>query len=57
MDTVIQQENKQREENIKLTQENRKLKGTQQTANRAAARASNTQANVNEQETRLRRAS
>lgn len=56
MDTVIQQENKQREESIKLTQEQQKTEGTQQTANRAAARVSNTQANVNEQETRLRSA-
>lgn len=56
MDTVIEQENKQRSENIKLTQEKQKTEGTQQTANRAAARASNTQADVNEQEQRLRRA-
>lgn len=56
MDTVIEQQNKQRSEDIKLTQEKQKTEGTQQSANRAAARASNSQADVNEEEKRLRRA-
>ena len=56
MDTVIEQQNRQREEDIKLTKEKQKTEGTQQSANVAAARASNTQADVNEEEKRLRRA-
>ena len=41
MDTVIQQENQQREESIKLTQEKQKTERTSQSANTASARASN----------------
>lgn len=47
MDTQIQQENKQRAEDIKLTQEKQRTEKTSQSANTAAARASNSQADVN----------
>lgn len=46
MDIQIQQENKQREEGIKLTQEQQKTQQTQQTANKAAANASNASADL-----------
>ena len=41
MDIQIEQENKQRSENIKLTQEKQKTERTSQSANTASARASN----------------
>lgn len=47
MDIQISQENKQREESIKLTQEKQKTEKTSQSANVASARASNTQADIN----------
>lgn len=53
MDTVIEQQNRQREEDIKLTQEKQKTEGTQQTANRAAAKASQSQATLNEHQQQL----
>lgn len=56
MDTQIKQENKQREESIKLTQEQQKTQQTQQGANVAAANASNTQADVNRAVRRLQSA-
>lgn len=56
MDTQILQENKQRAENIKLTQEKQKTEKTAQTANKAAANASNTQASVNRENRRLQAA-
>lgn len=56
MDTQINQENKQREESIKLTQEQQKTEGTKQVANRAAANASNSQAAVNRENRRLQAA-
>ena len=46
MDIQIKQENKQREEGIKLTQEQQKTQQTQQFANRAAANASNASADL-----------
>lgn len=56
MDTQIQQENKQRSEDIKLTQERQKTEKTAQNANTASANASNTQADVNRQVRRLQSA-
>ena len=53
MDTVIQQENKQREESIKLTQEKQGTERTQQTANRASARASEASAKASESQAKL----
>lgn len=46
MDIQIKQENKQREEGIKLTQEQQRTQQTQQSANRAAANASNASADL-----------
>ena len=46
MDIQIKQENKQREENIKLTQEKQKTEKTSQSANVASANASNAAANL-----------
>lgn len=48
MDTVIKQENKQRDENIKLTQEKQKTEKSQQSANTASARASNAAADYSQ---------
>ena len=56
MDTQLKQENKQREENIKLTQEKQKTEGTQQQANKASANASNAAAQYNREMARLQRA-
>lgn len=56
MDIQIQQENKQREEGIKLTQEQQKTQQTQQTANKAAANASNAAASVSRENRRLQAA-
>lgn len=56
MDTVIDQQNRQREEDINLTKEKQKTEGTQQSANRAAASASREQANYNRESARLQRA-
>lgn len=55
MDTQIQQENKQREEGIKLTQEKQKTEKSSQSANYASANASNTQASVNREMARYQR--
>ena len=46
MDIQIKQENRQREEGIKLTQEQQRTQRTQQTANQAAANASNASAEL-----------
>lgn len=56
MDTQIALENKQRQEDIKLTQERQKTEKTSQSANVASANASNTQADVNRQVRRLQSA-
>lgn len=56
MDIQIQLENKQRQEDIKLTQEKQKTEKTNQSANVASANASNTQADVNRQVRRLQSA-
>lgn len=55
MDTQIRQENKQREEDIKLTQEKQKTEKTSQSANVASANASNSQATVNRELARYQR--
>lgn len=56
MDIQIEQENKQRAEGIKLTQEQQKTQRTQQIANRAAATASNAAADVSRENRRLQAA-
>lgn len=56
MDTQIKLENMQRQEEIKLTQEKQKTEKTSQSANVAAANASNTQADVNRAVRRLQSA-
>lgn len=53
MDIQIELENKQRSENIKLTKEKQKTEGTQQSANRAAAASSRSQASLNEHQQQL----
>lgn len=53
MDIQIQQENTQRSENIKLTKEKQKTEVTQQSANRASAVASESQAQLNEHQQQL----
>lgn len=50
MDTVIDQQNRQREEDINLTKEKQKTEGTQQIANRASANASNASAELSRQQ-------
>ena len=56
MDTQIQLENKQRQEEINLIQEKQKTEKTAQSANTASANASNTQADVNRATRRLQSA-
>lgn len=63
MDTVIEQQNRQREEDIKLTKERQKTEGTQQIANSASAEASRasaenqrSQAAVNKENRRIQAA-
>lgn len=56
MDIQIQQENKQREEDIKLTQEKQKTEKTSQSANVASANASNAAASVSRENRRLQAA-
>ena len=56
METQIMLENKQRQEDIKLTQEKQRTEKTSQSANLASANASNTQAEVNRQNRRLQSA-
>lgn len=53
MDTVIEQQNRQREEDIKLTKEKQKTEGTQQSANRASAAAALSQAELNQHQQEL----
>lgn len=53
MDVQIEQENRQREESIKLTKEKQKTEGTQQSANLASAEASRSQATLNEHQKQL----
>ena len=56
MDIQIKQENKQREEDIKLTQERQKTEKTSQSANVASANASNASASVSRENRRLQAA-
>ena len=56
MDTQIKQENKQREEDIKLTQEKQRTEKTSQSANVASANASNAAASVSRENRRLQAA-
>ena len=56
MDIQIKQENRQREENIKLTQEKQKTEKTSQSANVASANASNAAASVSRENRRLQAA-
>ena len=56
MDIQIKQENKQREEDIKLTQEKQRTEKTSQSANVASANASNAAASVSRENRRLQAA-